>query len=294
MATRDCTVQAVTWGGTSDQDESFFVADISLPDDAQMPTTSFFTHIVYSRTMRVHAAVLSTGHAVVYSRPGPDVVGSATEACGAVHVALNARNGLLAVGCCNGKVLVYGVDGPTLGPLSHVCAGPLASGPVSALAWAPDDMALAVGHGGGGRGGLVLWSALGMRVYAACAEAGDDGESWPAVTCVAWGAGGYTVAVGVESPTGEFVDVQCMRAALATTTCEANRQCVLLAGADRLMLYGEGRGGKPKSWLCRDIDRLCDVPWDIIPLPTAFAADNWPIKVRRLNVRGGAVCRVSL
>lgn len=64
-----------------------------------------------------------------------------------------------------------------------------------------------------------------------------------------------------------------------------NQQCALLLAADRLYFFCEGDGHRGRSWLWSDVERLCDVDWEIIEVPAAYVAENWPIEVCALSCR---------
>lgn len=83
------------------------------------------------------------------------------------------------------------------------------------------------------------------------------------------------MALGTEA--GEIAEVAWARSAVASNATQANRACALLVGTDRLYLYCEGQGGKGKSWLWGEVERLCDSGWDTMVVPPAYLADNWPL-----------------
>eukprot|EP00123_Amoebidium_parasiticum_P011332 comp20653_c0_seq1/m.26793 comp20653_c0_seq1/g.26793 ORF comp20653_c0_seq1/g.26793 comp20653_c0_seq1/m.26793 type:complete len:1202 (-) comp20653_c0_seq1:441-4046(-) len=314
IATAQGSIQGVRWNGVMDVDESFFLSDVELQDGTHIAEELYAVDLAFQRLHKAYGAVLTDGSVTSFTyQPHSQPIaeddespkewtpvnawGHRVDIDDGTCLAITPKYMLLAVGTKSGDIKVFSIDPTTCAlTLGHVCSlknnnAPYElSGGVSCLAWSPDSIALAAGHE---RCGLSVWSVFGNLLHCTIKDIFSrlDHNRSPivqrdklATKALEWGLEGYylssiSLATDHERPVpGEILEFSYAKSALATNPVMANHACALLVGEDRLYFYYEGYGGKQGSWMKGNVEKLCDLPWQLYPIPSPYLSENWPIR----------------
>jgi RAB6A-GEF complex partner protein 1 len=194
----------------------------------------------------------------------------------AIAIAVNAKFSLLAVGCRNGDLLVYGVrDYAGNITLSHkiaAVASPASAGRLTCLTYSPDGYCLFVGF----EKGWATWSVFGKQgvssFTASSAQSETSQEGWlSGISAASWSAGGSELLL--TSPGDHRIwKLEFSRSAAAGCFSCANLVRALFQTPTELIMY---RG--------HDMPDLTSISgdaslWHHAQFPAAYVHNHGPIK----------------
>lgn len=232
---------------------------------------------------------LQSGAAVNSSKSAPPLSTGAF----ATGIALNTRFHTIAVGLSNGEVELYSFLH------SFRCERTLSLAPwaitaketgyAATLSWTYDGRALAVGYS---QRGLSTWSLSGCRlactivqshVLAGSLNSAATEAAGSGVTRLHWSLDGYSLFfVGPQKPC-PLEELTLVKTSLATNPNLNYCQRILLQGSDKLHLLNRSLGHTSP-----EMDRK----WIQMPVPSAYSAQNWPIRLVSMS-HDGVLAAVS-
>ncbi|XP_063238684.1 guanine nucleotide exchange factor subunit Rich [Bacillus rossius redtenbacheri] len=282
---------------------------------------TFVTDIEYSPLVGGFAIVLNDGRAAFLTatslRFDPNQVQGiwAQNIDDASCASVNHKYRLIVFGRKNSQAIAYCIDESTGGlEVSHhmVLSSrdyPGAPGAVTCVRWTPDGCAVAVAWR---HGGLSLWSTFGALLL--CSLGWDYGlhadlsrENPLLVTSMEWSAEGYQLwMVRRQSMGGEVTDsvaqLDFVKSALTVNPCMSQQGHLCLQGesclyvnlGDNLVrVYHERSCAHGSDDAFLDVSSLtvsnCLVgskQWIVVPIPSAYAASNWPIRYTAIDCDG--------
>ncbi|KAF4549449.1 RIC1-like protein [Elsinoe fawcettii] len=246
--------------------------------------------MVYDRPMGLHVWLSSDGRAytVQRSRPRKTSEGPPESAfkgfcfhepdCNgakALHVAVNARFSLIALGCADSKIRIYSVK-DYLGniPALHTMELPVSqatSGTIAFLSHSPDGHCLFVGM----EHGWAMWSVYG-KLGAHSFMTDDSIPSKERIWLNGFSAG-FWAGLGSElflldPQANQLCMIHMARGAGASCLAMPNVSRSLLQTSTGLMLH-RGESGQDVSTGTAE-----DSVWQTLQIPTSYLANQWPIK----------------
>eukprot|EP00040_Diaphanoeca_grandis_P024885 m.137406 g.137406 ORF g.137406 m.137406 type:complete len:1155 (+) comp29919_c1_seq1:317-3781(+) len=210
----------------------------------------------------------------------------------ATCVAINHRFRLLAVGYDDGDVDAFTIQQdfslthshalPQYSSQSGIPSRSSTSGPVSTMKYTEDGYALAVGWK---QGGVTVWSVFGCLLMSTANDstmsASAKDTAIDGVISLAWGPQGY-VLLAVSSKTTKLTQYKFVKSALTNNASLSNQFNVALQGDRTICVNPDmGDGRSP-----RNVDKLLDLQWQMLQVPTAYLQQNWPIRYTAVGPSG--------
>ncbi|XP_067944083.1 guanine nucleotide exchange factor subunit RIC1-like isoform X2 [Watersipora subatra] len=216
-------LQRAKWNGTLNETYSATLSEVQFSYDLQQSkgrhlksSSEYITDVEFSPLLGGFVTVLSGGRGFFLTAPNAKFDREnlhgvwAPELRDAVCVHANHKYRLIVFGCASGKGMVYHID-PATGALllSHqLCVSTkeypdagLVGGPITRLAWTPDECAIIAAWS---KGGIAVWSAFGALLFSSLkASYGIPGPPLHnnlIVKAMEWGAEGYQLWLSAENP----------------------------------------------------------------------------------------------